>query len=224
MVKLPAAADDAPIVVPSTAPPFISTDAKVDKPVTPNVPATVVLPVEDATVNLFVLTSKLPSTPTAPLALIAAAVVVPVTPKVPPTVVLPDIDAPDPTVILLSNTAELVTSNVPGISTLFVHSTSDPLDAVCKTCLAEPSANLLTAICAEALISASTIVPSKILALVTDQVSISSANINCSWRSCAANNNCSKLLFKSAALTELPAANTALGSSSPDVLPTAVSL
>ena len=43
-----------------------------------------------------------------------------------------------------SNVALPVTSNVPGISTLLVHSTSLPLAAVCINCLAEPSCKLLT--------------------------------------------------------------------------------
>ena len=57
----------------------------------------------------------------------------------PENVVLP------PTLKLLSRVATPVTSNVPGKSTLLVHSTSLPLAAVCSTCLAAPSAKLLTA-------------------------------------------------------------------------------
>jgi len=47
--------------------PVTSTVLNVVFPVTPNVPATAVLPVADCTVNLFVLTSKFPSTPRAPV-------------------------------------------------------------------------------------------------------------------------------------------------------------
>ena len=54
----------------------------VDTPVTPKVPATEVLPVAEATVNLLVLMSKSPSIPVAP-----------VTAKVPATTVLPVADA-----------------------------------------------------------------------------------------------------------------------------------
>ena len=102
-----------------------------------------------ATVNLLVLTSKSPSIPTAPLALIAAAVVVPSTLRLPSKSVAP------------------ATSNVPGISTLLVHSTPVPAASVCNTCLEAPSFNLLTSISAVGLISMLTIVPSFISVLVT---------------------------------------------------------
>ena len=114
VVNAPVDAEFAPIAVPSTAPPFISTvdnvdvpvavksvvvipplavnaPVNVDAPVTPNVPATVVLPEEDSTVNLFVFTSKSPSIPVAPLTSKELLnVVAPETPNVPPTVELPD--------------------------------------------------------------------------------------------------------------------------------------
>ena len=59
---------------------------------------------------------------------------------------------------VLSNVAAPVTSKVPGISTLFVHSTPLPPESVCSSCLAAPSANLLTAISAAEFILALTIV------------------------------------------------------------------
>ena len=67
-----------------------------------------------------------------------------------------------------------VTSRVPGISTLLVNSTSVPLAAVCKICLAEPLANLLTAISALLFISAFTIVPSTISSLLINDVDVAS--------------------------------------------------
>ena len=54
-------------------------------PVTPSVPAIVVLPVAAVTLNLLVFTSKLPSTPNAPVTSIPPARVI-----FPPTVALPD--------------------------------------------------------------------------------------------------------------------------------------
>ena len=74
--------------------PICTSPVNVVAPVTPRVPATVVLPVSDETVNLLVATSKSPSTPTASVAFIVVAFIVvapraPVTPRVPATVVLP---------------------------------------------------------------------------------------------------------------------------------------
>ena len=63
------------------------------------------LPDVALTLNLLLLIAKLPVTLTAPLALIAAAVVVPVIPNVPPTVVL------------------VLTSKLPGSCTLVFHTT-----------------------------------------------------------------------------------------------------
>ena len=75
------------------------------------VPATVVLPDDAATVNLLVLTSKSPSTPTAPLALIAAAVVVPATLNVLSSVVAPVTSRVPAISILVSNLALVTTSS-----------------------------------------------------------------------------------------------------------------
>ena len=95
---------------------LVATELRIKGPVNVVVPAIAVLPVADATVNLFVLTSKLPSIPTAPLALIAAAVVVPVTPNVPAIVVFPLLAV---TFNLLVLTEKLpVESSVPAISIL----------------------------------------------------------------------------------------------------------
>ena len=69
------------------------------------------LPVADATVNLFVLTSKLPSIPTAPLALIAAAVVVPATLNVLSRVVAP-VTSNVPAISILSASLALVTASL----------------------------------------------------------------------------------------------------------------
>ena len=70
--------------------PTVDPDAAEDVPVTPNVPATAVLPVVASTVNLFVATSKLPSTPVAPVTSnVLLKVVAPVTPNVLPNVVAP---------------------------------------------------------------------------------------------------------------------------------------
>ena len=70
--------------------PTVDPDAAEDVPVTPNVPATAVLPVVASTVNLFVATSKLPSTPVAPVTSnVLLKVVAPVTPNVLLKVVAP---------------------------------------------------------------------------------------------------------------------------------------
>ena len=172
-MNVPAAAEFAPIVVPSIAPPLISAVAIV--PVV-KVPATAV----PAPITVLSIFPALIST--------VANVAVPSTFKVPSKSVAP------------------VTSNVPGRSKLFVHSTSDPFAAVCNTCLAEPSANLLTAISAAALISALTILPSLILELVTESFLRSYEVILLFCSSCRALNICSWLLLRSPALTDDPAA------------------
>ena len=59
---------------------------------------------------------------------------------------------------VLSRVVAPVTSNVPGTSTLLVHSAALAPEFVCNNCLAVPSANLLTAIGPESF--ASLIVPS----------------------------------------------------------------
>ena len=72
------------------APPIERVLLKVEAPVTSRVPATVVLPLAEATVNLLVLMSKSPSIPVAPVtANVLLKVAAPVTPKVPATAVLP---------------------------------------------------------------------------------------------------------------------------------------
>ena len=94
------------------------------------------LPVEDATVNLLV-----------PLAFSIVNVLLSAV-KVRSSLKCPSpFEVRVPAIFtVLSKTAAPVTPNVPGKSTLSVHSTLVPSAAVCNTCLAAPSANLLTAI------------------------------------------------------------------------------
>ena len=122
-------------------------------PATSKLPPTTTLPVEVTVVNPpvalllapIIVPSILPpfistvDRTDVPVAVKPAKELAPVTPRVPPKVVLPTV------------------WRVPGTLTSLVHSTSFPLAAVCKICLALPSANLLTAISAVGLTSALTI-------------------------------------------------------------------
>ena len=166
---------------------------------------------------MFVLTSKLPSTPVAcsDVAPLAANVVnEPAAAELDPTVVpsiapalistVANVAVPS-TFKFESKSTAPVTSNVPGISTLLVHSTLVPSAAVCNTCLAAPSANLDTAISAVPLISALAIVPSNILAVVIALSCISQVCINWSFSSSSALRTCVWLSFKSPAFNDEPA-------------------
>ena len=82
------------------------------------------------------------------------------------------------TVKLLCAVVLPIMSKVPGICILLAHWTPVPVVSVSSSCLAEPSANLLTAISALGLTSALTIVPSLIFALLIASSLMSSVFIN----------------------------------------------
>ena len=91
----------------------------VEVPVTASVPATAVLPDADSTVNLSVLTSKLPSIPVLPVTFIApdavtspVSVDAPVTAKVPAIAVSPDAEATVNLSVLISKSPSIPVSPV----------------------------------------------------------------------------------------------------------------
>ena len=102
-----------------------------------------------------------------------------------------------------------VTSKVPGISTLLVHSTSLPLAAVCINCLAEPSCKLLTgsSVIFAVILSSIALVVAILVSSVVYQVSVLTIvgspvfqeSVISLFASCVTYKFCNALSFKSPA-------------------------
>jgi len=113
-----------------------------------------------------------------------------------------------------SKVAAPVTSNVPGISTLLVHSTSLPFAAVCINCLAEPSCKLLTGSSVSfvvilfsialvvAILVSSVVYHVSVLSIVSSPSDQALPNLSCA--SCVTYKFCKAFSFKSFALIAEP--------------------